>query len=67
VIIQFIQRLIITIQGHGWEDLEDIELPRLPGEGETVETKYGTCFVTKAQATPDADQYDGRITCRLPG
>jgi hypothetical protein len=61
-----IQRVIITIQGPGWEDLEDIELSQLPGEGEPIETKYGTCIVTEAQATPDAEQHDGRITCRLP-
>jgi hypothetical protein len=41
-------------------------LSRLPDEGEPIETKYGTCFVTQAQTTPDAEQYDGRITCRLP-
>ena len=65
--IPIIQRIIITIQGPGWEDLEDSELSRLPGEGDAVETKYGTCLVTEAQATPGGDQYDGRITCRLPG
>ena len=64
--MRIIQRIMITIQGPGWEDREDAELSRLPGEGDLVETKYGTCFVTEAQATPDGDQYDGRITCRFP-
>lgn len=66
-IIRIIQRIVITIQGPGWEDVEDTELSRLPSEGDPVETKYGTCFVTEAQAIADADQYDGTITCRLPG
>jgi hypothetical protein len=34
-----IQRFIITIEGPGWSDFEEIELPRLPSEGDPVDTK----------------------------
>lgn len=65
-IIPRIQHFIITIQGPGWEDFEDVELPRLPGEGEPIETKYGTCLVTQADMSPDSEKYDGQVVCRLP-
>jgi hypothetical protein len=61
-----IQRFIITIEGTGWEDLQDVELPRPPGEGEPIETQYGTCIVTRVESLPNAGQYDGKIVCRLP-
>jgi hypothetical protein len=48
-----IQRLSVTIEGTGWEDFEDLELPRLPGEGEPLETKYGTCLVTQSEVLPE--------------
>ena len=61
-----IQRFIITIEGHGWSDFEEIELPQLPSVGEPVETKFGTLLVERAETTPDAGNYDGKIACRLP-
>jgi hypothetical protein len=61
-----IQKFIVTIEGPGWTDFEELELPRQPDEGETLETKYGVCLVTRAEPTPDAAQHDGKITCRLP-
>jgi hypothetical protein len=61
-----IQHFIITIEGPGWEDFEDVELPRLPDQGEPIETKYGTCFVTHSEEQADAERYDGKIVCRLP-
>ena len=61
------QRFAVTIQGPGWEDLQDLELPRAPDEGDAIETRYGTCVVTKVDPAPDADNYSGKITCRLPG
>jgi hypothetical protein len=61
-----IQHFIITIEGPGWEDFEDVELPRLPRKGEPVETKYGTCFVTHSEEHADSEAYDGKIVCRLP-
>ena len=36
-IMRLIQKFIITIAGHGWNDFEDVELPELPEEGETNE------------------------------
>jgi hypothetical protein len=63
--MRLIQRFIITIEGPGWNDVEDVELPALPGEGEPIETKYGTCLVTSAEPQPDGI-YDGKIICRLP-
>jgi hypothetical protein len=62
-----VQRFSVTIQGPGWEDLQDVELPRPPAEGDTLETRYGTCIVTKVDESPNADSYAGKITCRLPG
>ncbi|HEU5065689.1 MAG TPA: hypothetical protein VFT86_07340 [Gaiellaceae bacterium] len=61
-----IQRFIVTIEGPGWEDVQDVEMPRLPGEGEAIETRYGTCIVTKVEKPQTAEKYDGKIFCRLP-
>ena len=58
---------MVTIEGPGWTDLQDVELPRPPAEGDTIETRYGTCIVTSVEAAPNADSYSGKITCRLPG
>jgi hypothetical protein len=60
-----IKRFIVTIEGAGWTDVEDVELPSLPSQGEPVETKYGTCIVTRAEPQRDAE-YEGKIDCRLP-
>jgi len=51
---------------HGWSDFEEIELPGLPGEGEPVDTKFGTLLVESAEKTPDGEKYDGKIVCRMP-
>jgi hypothetical protein len=61
-----IQRFIITIEGHGWSDFEEIELPRLPSEGDAVSTKFGTLLVERAEPTPGVGEYDGKIVCRMP-
>ena len=45
-----IKRFLITIEAPNWEDFQDVELPRLPEVGETIETKYGTCLVTQTDA-----------------
>jgi hypothetical protein len=57
---------MITIKGPGWEDFEEVELPRLPVVGETIETKYGTCLVTQTDASPGTEPYEGKILCRAP-
>ena len=67
VIMRPLPRYMITIEGTNWKDSQDVELPRLPGEGETIETKYGTCLVTHTDPLPDSQQYSGKILCRFPG
>jgi hypothetical protein len=61
-----IQRFIITIEGHGWSDFEEIELLKLPSEGDPIDTKFGTLRVESAEQTPEAYKYDGKIVCRMP-
>jgi hypothetical protein len=60
-----IARFIITIEGPGWTDVEDIELPRLPDVGESIETKFGTMLVAQAEEAPDLAAYAGRIVVRF--
>ena len=55
---------MVTIEGRGWEDFEEVELPRLPVVGEAIDTKYGTCLVTQTVSLPDTEPYDGKIVCR---
>jgi hypothetical protein len=61
-----VQRFTVTIEAPTWEDFQEIELPQLPGEGDAIETRYGTCIVTRAELSPDSGQYAGKIVCRLP-
>jgi hypothetical protein len=60
-----VQRFIVTIEGPGWQDLQDLELPRAPAEGDAIETRYGTCVVTKVDEA-EMDERSGKIFCRLP-
>jgi hypothetical protein len=60
-----VQRFIVTIEGAGWSDFQEVELPRLPDEGELIETKYGTCVVDRSEESPKTDRYDGKIVCRI--
>jgi hypothetical protein len=60
-----IERFLVTIEGSGWTDHEDVELPRLPDEGESIETKYGTLLIVQAEAAPDLGAYAGRIVVRM--
>jgi len=59
-----VHRFIITIEGSGWTEVDEKELPGPPDEGEPIETKVGTCVVTHAELFPDSDH--GTIVCRLP-
>ena len=61
-----LQRFIVTVEGLPLEGIEEIELPRLPAEGEPIETRYGTCIITRTETTAEESQYAGRIFCRLP-
>ena len=60
------QRFIVTVEGLPLEELEEIELPQLPAAGEPIETRYGTCIVTRTEAAAEGSQYAGRIVCRMP-
>ena len=60
------ERFIVTVEGHGWSDFEEIELPGLPQIGEPVDTQYGTLPVVETSAAPDGSPYAGKIVCRLP-
>jgi hypothetical protein len=60
-----VQHFIVTIEGPGWTDYDEVELPEPPSEDEPIETKFGTCIVTEAD--PQAStEHDGKIVCRLP-
>jgi len=60
-----IARFIVTIEGPGWTEVEDVELPRLPDEGESLETKFGTMRIAHAEEAPDLAAYAGRIVVRF--
>jgi hypothetical protein len=61
-----VQRFIVAIEGPGWEDFQDMELPRAPSVGDPIETQYGTCIVTEVDPDAGSDNYSGKIVCRLP-
>lgn len=60
------QRFVVAIEGTDWDDVEEVELSEAPHEGDTIETKYGTCLVTSIEAVSDSTEHAGRIVCRLP-
>ncbi len=59
------RRFILTIEGPNLEDVYDVELVQLPEVGQPIETRLGTCVVTRAEPSPDGSQYAGKIVCRL--
>ncbi|MFL5924559.1 MAG: hypothetical protein ACJ743_09975 [Gaiellaceae bacterium] len=59
------QRIIVTIEGPGFQDFEEIEVVQLPEEGELISTKYDSCLVTSVVLTPDSD-FLGKVVCRMP-
>jgi hypothetical protein len=61
-----VRRFTVTIEGSNWKDVQEVELPELPREGDTIETRYGTCIVTRAELPSDGGQYAGKIVCRFP-
>jgi hypothetical protein len=61
-----VQRFILTVEGPNLHDSEEIELPRLPSEGDPIETRFGTCIVTSTEVLPENGSYDGAIACRMP-
>ncbi len=56
---------MITIDGPNFQDFQEAEVPRLPEEGEPIETKYGTCVVTSVEALPDSEHFAGKVICRM--
>jgi hypothetical protein len=65
-IIGPIKRFQIKIEAPDWEDFEEVELPRLPAVGETIDTKYGMLLVAQTDASPGTEPYEGKIVCRMP-
>jgi len=61
-----VQRFIVTVEGPGFQELDEIELPRPPADGDPIETNLGTCLVIRTEAADAASAYSGRILCRLP-
>jgi hypothetical protein len=64
-IIGAVKTFTVTIEGLNWKDIQDMELPDLPKEGDTIETRYGTCVVTEAELLPDRGGRAGKIVCRF--
>lgn len=60
------KRFLVTIKGSSWEDVLDLEMPREPNEGDSIQTQYGACIVTSVESLPNTEKYDGKIQCRLP-
>jgi hypothetical protein len=63
---RLVYRVVVQIEGSNWQDFQELELPALPREGDAIETRYGTCIVTRTEPLPDSKRYDGKIVCRLP-
>jgi hypothetical protein len=61
-----VHRFIVTVEGLPLDEFEEIELPRPPTQGEPIETRYGTCIVTRTEPAEEGSQYYGRIICRAP-
>jgi hypothetical protein len=61
-----VKRFLVTIEAPRWEDVLDLELPREPNEGDSIQTQYGACIVTKVESLASKEKYDGKIVCRLP-
>ena len=61
-----VQQFMVVIEGHGFSDVEEIELLHAPADGEPVQTAYGPCIVVSTEPLPDSDRFDGKIACRMP-
>jgi hypothetical protein len=61
-----LQRFILTLEGRDFEEVDEIELPRSPVEGDPIETNLGTCVVVRTEKVAEASQFSGRIVCRMP-
>lgn len=63
--IDALKNFQVVIKASTWEDIQELELPDAPQEGDTLETKYGTCEVTSIELA-ERGKHAGRIVCRLP-
>jgi hypothetical protein len=61
-----LKRFLVTVEGPNLKDVSEAELLDTPEEGETIETRFGTCIITRVEPSPDSLKYTGRIVCRLP-
>lgn len=61
-----LHRFVVAVEGLALEEIEEIELPRLPVVGDTVNTNYGICIVTRTEPAAEGSEFEGRIVCRLP-
>ena len=59
------KRFIVMVEGPNLNDVGEIELPRLPGEGEPIETRFGTLIVTSTEVLTGHASYQGKIVCKL--
>ena len=60
------KKFTVTIEGLNWKDIQELELLDLPKEGDTVETRYGTCIVTEAELQPDSGERAARSSAASP-
>jgi len=61
-----LHRYVVTVEGLPLDEIEEIELPRLPVVGDTISTNYGMCVVTRTEPVAEGSQFEGRIFCRFP-
>jgi hypothetical protein len=61
-----LERFLVTVEGPNLTDVSEVELIDLPEEGETIETRFGTCVITRVEQSPDSSKFAGKIFCRLP-
>jgi hypothetical protein len=60
------QRFILAVEGPNLDDIEEVELLGPPLEGTPIETRYGTCVVTRTESHEgDSTPYAGKIFCRM--
>jgi hypothetical protein len=60
------RRFLVAIEGSNWNDFQDMELQDAPREGDSIETRYGTCVVTSVQVEPGGGGHAGKIVCAFP-
>jgi hypothetical protein len=60
-----LERFILEVEGPNLNDVQEIELPRPPAEGDLIETRFGTLAVSRYEAMPDESLYMGKVVCRL--